>query len=348
MNICPEISIFNRLLIRLNPEYFNLPQQEQQLFRMQLTDEHSEKAGIYLLDALFNIKTKNAEASNAAWEALSQDQKNLYNAYTTLLRGMGEDAFYLNEFFAEGCSLSDFATLYDYDLDDFKFQQQVRKAEADKEGKKPYQTKPYRLYLPHHWARLIDDGCFYYSTISSLSYYLHSRAEEYINDLIDQLIPHEYKQGSDHGKQEGKGTLWDMRIDANGLEEQLDELKHRCYQYEIDLIESLGERFHGTAPGAVYLLKHEMWGDPHLDIVVQNSEAAKRIRFQSFLRDCRALQGLNDDLESLVSEAQHAADQFVHEQYQDIVENFDPKVSRIRKRRKIVMAPGTLGDLEID
>jgi hypothetical protein len=35
-----------------------------------------------------------------------------------------------------------------------------------------------------------------------------------------------------------------MRIHADGLEGQLDELKRRCYRYEAALIELLGERFH--------------------------------------------------------------------------------------------------------
>jgi len=346
MNIYPKTSIFNRLLMRLNPGYFNLPQQEQLHFRMQLTDELYEKAEIYLLETLFNVRTKNAKESDAAWEQLNQDQKNLCNAHTTLLRGVGEDYFYLNEYFSESRSLNDFPTLYNYDVDDFNFQQQARKEEAEKEAKTSYQIKPYRLYLPHHWARLIDDGCFYYSTISSLSYYLSNQVEERINELISQLIPHEYKPGSEHGKWDAKGTCWDMRIDANGLEGQLDELKSRCYHYEVELIDAFNERFHNSTPGAVYLLKQEMWGDPHLDVVVQNSEAAKQIHFSSFLRDCRALLGENDNLERLATEAQQIADQFVHEQYQDVMENYDPKVSRLKRRRKIVMAPGVLDDLD--
>ena len=48
MNIHPETSIFNRLLIRLNPGYFSLPAQDQESFRLQLTGIQHEKAGIFL------------------------------------------------------------------------------------------------------------------------------------------------------------------------------------------------------------------------------------------------------------------------------------------------------------
>jgi len=152
--------------------------------------------------------------------------------YLTLLRGVGENAFFLNESFADGCSLQDFNTLHDYDLDDFNYQQQALKEEGDKEGASPYQIKPYRLYLSHHWARFINDGCFYYATISSLRFYLHSEIEEFIREKIDSLIPHTYKEGCHHGESHKGGVRWDMRVDANGLEGQLDELRGRCYRYE--------------------------------------------------------------------------------------------------------------------
>ncbi len=346
MNIHPKTPIFNRLLMKLNPAYFNMSVQDQESFRLELTDTQYEKAGIFLLETLFNIKTETKQESDAAWEKLNNEQKNLYNAYMTLFQGLGENAFYFNEFFAEGSSLRDFETLYGYDLDDFNFQQQARKEEANEEGEPAYQTKPYRLYLPHRWARLIDDGYFYYSTISSLSFYLHGEVEEYINQQVGKLIPHTYREGCHHGKREGDGgKLWDMRINANGLEGQLEELKRRCYRYEATLIESMDECYHKQTSTGVYLLPRDVYGDPHLDVVVQNSEAAKCIRFQTFLRDCRALQRPNNELECLVAVAKEEADQFVHEQYQDVMTNFDPKVREFKKRRKIVIAPGAQDDL---
>ena len=345
MNIQPDTSIFNRLMMRLNPAYFNLSAQEQERFRIELTDEQHIKADIYLLKTLFGIKAKTEEESNAAYEGLSDKQLNLINAYTTLLRGIGEYAIYLNEFLPDSKSLRDIDTLYDYDLNDFNFQQRARKEEAEKQGQ-TYQLKPYRLYLYHIWARLIDNGCFYYSTISSLSYYLYSQIDEYINDQIRKLIPYSYKKGLNHGKQEDDGgKLWDMRADANGLEGQLDELKQRCYRYNVDLIEPMNERFHSNQPGGVYFLPRDDLNDPHIDLIVQNSEAAKLIRFQSFLSDCRALQRSNVELDAIVADAKQKADLFVLEQYRDIIKNFDPKVSKFKKLSKVVIAPEAQKDI---
>lgn len=345
MKIELEMPIFNRLLMWLNPAYFNLPLQEQERFRLQLSDAQQTKTAIFLLDALFNIKTETEKQSDAAWEQLDNEQKNLYNAYTTLLRGIGENSFYLNEFFAEGRSLKDYKNLYDYDLDDFNFQQLARKEEAEKEGSSPYQIKPYRLYLSHRWARFIDDGCFYYATISSLSFYLHSEVEEFINEQIDRLIPHTYKEGRHHGKSDEGGVRWDMRVDASGLEDPLDELKRRCYRYEVMLIEKMDEQCHQQMPTGVYLLPKDVYGDPHLDLVVQNIEAAKGIHFKTFLRDCRALQNSNEALAAFVADAKQEADCFLRKQYQDVMANFDPKIKKFQKRRKLIIAPGAEDDL---
>ena len=347
MKIKPEMPIFNRLLIRLNSDYFSLPPQEQEHFRQHLSDAQQTKVAIFLLEALFGIKTETEQQSDSAWEQLDNEQKNLYNAYTTLLRGVGENAFYLNELFAEGRSLQDFKTLYDYDLDDFNFQQQVRKEEAEKEGASPYQIKPYRLYLSHRWGRFIDDGCFYYSTISSLSFYLHGEVEAFINEQIDSLIPHTYKEGRHHGKRDEGGVRWDMRVDANGLEGQLDELRSRCYRYEAALIDNMDEHYHRQTSSGVYVLPQNIYGDPHIDVVVQNADAAKRIHFQRFLHDCRALQLSNEELEGLVANAKQEADCFLREQYQDVMANFDSKVSKLIRRRKVIIAPGMHDDLDI-
>ncbi len=83
MAIYPKTPIFNLLLMKLNSTYFNLSIQDQESFRLELTDTQYEKAGIFLLETLFNIKTETKQESDAAWEKLNNEQKNLYNAYMT-------------------------------------------------------------------------------------------------------------------------------------------------------------------------------------------------------------------------------------------------------------------------
>ncbi len=61
------------------------------------------------------------------------------------------------------------------------------------------------------------------------------------DEMIRQLIPHEYVEGKIHGKQEKGGFLWDMKIDAAGQEAQLDELRSRWYGYQRERWLALSE-----------------------------------------------------------------------------------------------------------
>jgi hypothetical protein len=55
-------------------------------------------------------------------------------------------------------------------------------------------------------------------------------------DYINELIPHDYVHGKEHGKREAGGFLWDLKIDAAGRETHLDELKRRWYAYQHQLL----------------------------------------------------------------------------------------------------------------
>src|SRR5690606_6228029 len=102
------------------------------------------------------------------------------------------------------------------------------------------------------WARLIVNDQFYYATLYSLASYLIEKIEDKGDDLIQTLIPHEYVHGKSHGKPEKNGFLWDIKIQASGLEKQLDELKNRWYQYMQQRWLELSELFIQPGP-AVYI-----------------------------------------------------------------------------------------------
>jgi hypothetical protein len=60
---------------------------------------------------------------------------------------------------------------------------------------------------------------------------MYSKLEEFGFDKINEMIPHEYVDGKNHGKREGKGSIFDLRVDAGGLEAQMEELKDRyCWR----------------------------------------------------------------------------------------------------------------------
>ena len=144
----------------------------------------------------------------------------------------------MNEVLGSQKNLLSFETLYDYDFDDYLFQEDSRKKEQ-----KDYEKKPYRGSLYLTWARLMIDDSFSYGVLSMVAGYLYCKLDEHGNHYLEKLIPHEFTHGKNHGKAEGPGYLFDLKIDAKGLESQLDELKHRFWKQISEVHERLMDEF---------------------------------------------------------------------------------------------------------
>jgi uncharacterized damage-inducible protein DinB len=61
--------------------------------------------------------------------------------------------------------------------------------------------------------------------------------------------------------------------------------------------------------------------------------------------DCRAVERTLNELQQAAAAESERAVRFVAEQYEDLRVNFDPKVTRLRKKLKVVMHRGALDDL---
>jgi hypothetical protein len=178
-----------------------------------------------LLKTLFGIDVRTQERMEQRLDKFSDEQYLTLNSTLLTLTGIGEDRFWLNESLGEK-TLLDFETLHDYDYDDYCFQQK-----ANQEAFPDYRPRPYRGSLDCAWARLFIDGQFHYATLSMAAAYVFRAFEDAGSELIRELIPFEYVDGNKHGKRKGKGWIYDQRIDADGFEPQLEELKDRYYRY---------------------------------------------------------------------------------------------------------------------
>ena len=185
---------------------------------------------------------------------------------------------------------------------------------------------------------------FYYATFTSLATYALDEIESAGNEIIRQLIPHEYVDGKNHGKQEKGGFLWDVKINAAGQEAQLDELRGRWSGYQrerwLALSESNVQRF-----PAVYVNDKDWDDDPHRFFVFTNERTLKQIRWRHFLSDCKPLVAEYAEVEKFLSEELDRANAWLVENHQDIQENFDPTIVKLRKKRKIIMTESALDDL---
>ena len=121
-------------------------------------------------------------------------------------------------------------------------------------------------------------------------------------EQIETLIPHKYVEGKNHGKRVQGGMLWDYRVDAGGMEPQLDELQHRYYQYLRDCHARLLDRFDEDAIQRVYIRSKKHGVEPHIEFVFADKSALDAVRFRRFFSDCRRIAGEVTELEVIIEQ----------------------------------------------
>lgn len=329
-----------RAIISVVPDYFAWTAEAQERYRANMPDDDDFRIRQIVINVLFGIKTTTRDDLEAALDAFDGGQYLLLNSTLLQLTGIGDDFFLLNEYFAENTSLLDFETVYDYDHADHVFQESWRQRDIP-----DYTAKPYRGSLYFRWARLQINGVFHYANLCTMAGYVHSKLEEFGFDKINGLIPHEYVEGKNHGKREGQGALFDMRIDAGGLEQQLEELKDRYYRYLSSRFESLLDSYHTNAIKRVYQIDDNQETEPHRSFIFTDITALQAVRFRHFMQDCNAIQGDPEELKPLIEQEYQEAVGFLEHAHQDIVANFDPKVVKLRKKMKVIIADAAAKDL---
>lgn len=334
-------NIANKALMVADPSYHSWSTQKQEAFRATMDESASVRVDVVLLKEILDIQCT-AENVREIWSDVPLSELNNLNWAKLLTAGIGEDMIFLNESLAENISLLDFNTLYDYDYDDHLFQE-----EANTKEFKKYTRRDYYAFRFSRWARLIINEQFYYATLYCSANYLTERLDDHGKDIIQTLIPHEYVDGKNHGKREKGGFLWDTEIDAGGHEKLLDELNSRWYQYIQQRWVELSQRFNQSDP-AVYMEDKNENGELHRDFIFNNEFALKGIRWRSFLADCEAIVNNNADLVEMERQELVSATNWLRKAHQDIMLNFNPDVVKLRRKRKIIVAPGAFDGLSGD
>lgn len=148
-------------------------------------EEAGRKIQCVLLDDLLDINCRTNEI-NEVWNNLELSNLNQLNWARLLTTGIGEDYVYLNECMAEGKTLLDFPTLYDYDYADYLFQEEARKRDFT-----DYKGIEYYIYQHPSWVRLLIQQRFYYATFTSLATYVlddieFAEVESFLAEEIDR------------------------------------------------------------------------------------------------------------------------------------------------------------------
>lgn len=325
--------LLKRAIIKLNPDYFSLSDSEQLPYRLNLSSEHYSLLKEFLIAHLFGHEIVIPADKDELLNCLTEAQATQLNATLLPWMGIGDDHFFLNEQFGAGKTLLDFDTLHDYDLHDFEFQQHANQSEDP-----DYPIQPYRGMLYSAWARLLLDDAFTYATLFMAASYIQCELDGYQDECIQALIPHEYVEGKNHGKQEGAHYLWDFQRNAHGKEPQLDELITRSMRYLAARYQDVLNDYDQSAPGQVYIVNCSRQDDPTHHFIFSDKELLKRIHFKTFMKDCRLHEA--SDLTALfdkINTEKISLKAYLEHQYHDIMANFDPTVVKLKKKRKIIV-----------
>ena len=332
-------SVLRQAVIRVKPDYFALTETKREHYRLNLNTEDDFRIRQTVIKELFGIGVNTTEELDAVLDTFDDVQYLLLNSTLLPLQGIGEDDFFLNEVLPTDVTLLDFDTVGDYARDDHRFQEQARKEEnAD------YKILAYRGNIHRCWARLTIDDTFHYADISTLAGYVTDKLDEVGFERIDELIPCHYVDGPEHGKRDDNGFVYDKRLDAGGLEGQLQALRDRYYTYIGERYEALLDQFN-TSTTCVYMRDRTRNNEPQMDFVFSNAAALDAVRFRYFVRDCRRIVGNPAEVDRLVEQETRLALDFLASTYKDIMDNFDLTVVKLRRKRKIILANEELKDL---
>jgi len=337
----PEL---RRAVMRVRPEFFAWSPDQQERYGVDIPNADRDRLDQALLQELFGQTFATAKEARKAAGDLPLSRLGRWNETFQPLVGIGEDAFSLNDFIPDNKTLLDFPTLRALDEADNAFQEQRRKDEDP-----AYVIKPYRGDLYLSWARLYVDDRFTYATLSMAAGYIYSELDALVFDVVKECIPHEYVPGKNHGKADGNTWQWDMRRDAGGQEALLDELQHRAMLHAMEQVDGLKERWHALGRHGVYIFENPDETAPedfNLHFVFTDIEALDRIRFRSFVRDCRAIELPAAELTQGAEIETAGMTAWIKAQHQHLLATFDPKVATLRKKRKVMIHKDAFKDLE--
>lgn len=307
-------AILRHAITQVKPAYFSWPIEEQEKYRVALPPDEWFRIQQIVLRALFQTEVTTEDELDATKRSLNDAQHALRNGTLLPLYGVGDDFFWLDENLGDR-TLLDFATLYDYDIWDHRFQEETRKDESPE-----YVPQMYRGSLYLACARLLIEGRFNYAMLSMAAGYLRSQIEEAGYQQMQKLIPHHHVDGERHGRRTKTGTIWDQRIDAGGMEGQLQELRSHFWSYLDARYAELRQEFDSSAATAVWMIDRSTPEENRVHFVFSDKTALQHVRLRHFVHDCRSRHLDVAMLEDATERERFEAERFLSDSYAKIAD----------------------------
>jgi hypothetical protein len=249
------------------------------------------------------------------------------------MSGIGDNSVYLNEFLDWERAVRDFETVRAYDEARYRLLENERRLDYPTSADRPYRGS---LFLTE--ARLRADGRCTEVTLSMAAGYVYGQLCDGSSALLKKCIPYRYVAGKHHGRVEGKYRRWDMRIDANGQETIVEELLWRIRTYEQERFDTLLTHWDATSRSCVYFVEDQSALEARPHVVFSDKDALERVRFRSFISDCRSIESTSRALEEAVDEEKAVLARFIHAEHAELIRTYDPKIVRMREKYRMALS----------
>lgn len=280
-----------RTLMRHAPDYFIRSEAERERRRAEWSVNRPDE----LMD---QIRQDILSGNDDPDAEMSERELTEINTQSLMLTGVGADFFYWNERLGEDETALRWETIGAYQRSSHDAQQELIAQDTQN-----YEKKPYKGHVYADWARYLGpDHKVRYAVLYDLAHYVYSQMEDRQYQVMQELIPHDFVNGPNHGRQAGDDLFeLDLRLDADGYEALYWALSDAATAIVSQHIEEMTERFAPT-PERVWILPSEnIANDPQGVIVIfSNAAAMDRIRTRHFLADCETYAGSMNDLTELV------------------------------------------------
>lgn len=111
-------------------------------------------------------------------------------------------------------------------------------------------------------------------------------------------------------------------------------------QQRRERFDALLTEWDAACRSCIYLFDESEPPEANVHFVFADKGALEAVRFRSFVRDCRAIERPATELERAVSAEMALLERFIEEQHAEVIRSYDPKVTRFRERRMVMLVKG--------
>lgn len=196
-------------------------------------------------------------------------------------------------------------------------------------------AEPYRGSLFLDQVSVCWDGRPVTAVFSMAAGYICARLCDASSGFLKAAVPHRYVYGRYHGTGVGRDQRCDLRLDAHGQEGVVEELERRIWTYEEERVDLLLTHWEHESRECVYLLEDPDLGAGTIHVVLSDRAAFRRVRGQSLVATCQAIERPVAELEEAVAEEKRLLARFIEAQRTDVVGSWWNRVRRLPQRPRI-------------